>query len=111
GRRRPGCRCPRAEALGPLYRNLRAGGGAVMAIALTASQQRLLDMISSHIAATGTAPTVEEMRQALGVQSKSSVHNNLVALEKRGAIRRLPLRARAIEIVEPQCDALDAVLA
>lgn len=81
-----------------------------MAIALTPAQQRLLDVIRAHIAATGTAPTVDEMCVALGTRSKNTIHRHLVCMEERGAIRRLVGRARAIEVVGPQDDVLAAVM-
>jgi repressor LexA len=54
----------------------------------------------------GLAPTVEEMRVALGYRSKGSVYRLLAALEARGRIRRLPRRARALEVMRetaPSC--------
>ena len=78
-----------------------------MTHALTPAQQRLLDVIRAHIAATGTAPTYDEMRIATGIRSKSTIHHTLNRLEERGAIRRRPAHARAIEVVDPD-DALAA---
>ena len=78
-----------------------------MAYALTPAQQRLLDVIRAHIATTGVAPTFDEMRIAMGIRSKSTIHHTLNRLEERGAIRRRPAHARAIEVVDPD-DALAA---
>lgn len=66
---------------------------------LTAAQQRCLDFIRAHSAENGEAPSYDEMREALGLASKSGVNRLINALEERGAIRRLPNRRRAIEIV------------
>ena len=78
-----------------------------MTYALTPTQQRLLDVIRTHIAATGVAPTFDEMLAATGLRSKNTIHRLLNRLEERGAIRRWPNRARAIEVVDPD-DALAA---
>ncbi|REF69632.1 hypothetical protein [Paracoccus versutus] len=82
-----------------------------MAYALTPTQHRLLDLIRRHLASTGTAPSFDEMRAAMGINSKAGIHRLLIALEDRGAIRRLSGRARAIEVVGPQDDVLAAVMA
>ncbi len=66
---------------------------------LTAVQANALAYISCCIAENGVAPSFVEMREALGLASKEGVSRVLKALELRGAIRRLPNRARAIEIV------------
>jgi repressor LexA len=64
-------------------------------IALTAKQKQLLDYLDS----CERCPTFEEMKAAIGSKSKSGVHRLITALEERGFVRRLPNRARAIEIV------------
>lgn len=70
-------------------------------MSLTQHQAELLFFIGDRIANTGVAPSFDQMREHLGLKSKSGVHRLLAALEERGRIRRLPGRARAIEIVEP----------
>jgi SOS-response transcriptional repressor LexA len=67
---------------------------------LTARQKQLLDFIRSEIARCGVAPSYDEMAAAIGVRSKSGVNRLLLGLEERGAIRRLPSRRRAIEVIE-----------
>ena len=66
---------------------------------LTNRQRDLLGYIEAHIFRTGLAPTFSEMREAMSLKSKSSIHRLLEGLEHRGFIRRLPNRARALEIV------------
>lgn len=66
---------------------------------LTPKQQSLLRYIESHLLANGTAPSFEQMRTALNLKSKSGIHRLVTALEERGFIRRLPNRARALEVV------------
>ena len=68
---------------------------------LTQKQKELLDFISKHIAETkGVAPSFEQMKDAVSLKSKSGVHRLVTALEQRGHIRKLPNRARAIEVVK-----------
>ncbi len=67
--------------------------------ALTPKQRDLLDFIKAYAAAKETAPSFDEMREALGLKSKSGIHRLVGALEERGFIRRLVNRARAIEIL------------
>jgi SOS-response transcriptional repressor LexA len=67
---------------------------------LTRMQRVLLDFIGRHQAQEGTSPSFDEMREALGLRSKSGVHRLITGLEERGFIRRMPNRARAIEIIE-----------
>jgi SOS-response transcriptional repressor LexA len=69
---------------------------------LTPQQKQLLDFIVQRIDETGIGPSVEEMKCATGLKSKSLVHRRLIALEERGFIRRLRQRARAIEVVKPK---------
>lgn len=66
---------------------------------LTARQKDLLSLIEESIRADGTAPSFEEMKSSLGLTSKSGVHRLLSSLEERGFIRRIPNRARAIEVI------------
>lgn len=65
----------------------------------TRAQKQLYDFIVSR-AAAGVAPSFEEMKDAIGLKSKSGVHRLIVALEERGKIARLRNRARSIVPVE-----------
>ncbi len=67
---------------------------------LTAKQRELLLFINDRLAETGISPSFDEMREALTLKSKSGVHRLISALEERGFIRRLPNRARALEVVK-----------
>ena len=67
---------------------------------LTAKQQQLLRFIQSRLDTDGVSPSFEEMKDALDLKSKSGVHRLINALEERGFIRRLPNRARALEILK-----------
>ena len=66
---------------------------------LTAKQHELLNFIHERLSATGVSPSFDEMREALDLKSKSGVHRLISALEERQFIRRLPNRARALEVV------------
>lgn len=65
-------------------------------IPLTHKQKELLDYLS----ACDTCPSFDEMREAIGLRSKSGVHRLVEALQERGYIRRALNRARAIELVD-----------
>ncbi|WP_037501880.1 transcriptional repressor LexA [Sphingomonas jaspsi] len=67
---------------------------------LTAKQHELLNFIHQRLGATGVSPSFDEMREALDLKSKSGVHRLISALEERQFIRRLPNRARALEVVK-----------
>src|SRR5262245_51358579 len=67
---------------------------------LTTKQKDLLAFIHARLQETGVPPSFEEMKEALDLQSKSGVHRLIMALEERGFIRRLPHRARAIEVIK-----------
>lgn len=67
---------------------------------LTAKQHELLNFIHDRLAKTGVSPSFDEMREALDLKSKSGVHRLISALEERQFIRRLPNRARALEVVK-----------
>jgi repressor LexA len=70
---------------------------------LTAKQHELLRFIQRKLEETGISPSFEEMKDALDLKSKSGVHRLISALEERGFIRRLPNRARALEVLrEPE---------
>jgi repressor LexA len=67
---------------------------------LTAKQHELLTFIHDRLGRTGVSPSFDEMREALDLKSKSGVHRLISALEERKFIRRLPNRARALEIIK-----------
>lgn len=76
---------------------------------LTAKQHELLNFIHQRLSATGVSPSFDEMREALDLKSKSGVHRLISALEERQFIRRLPNRARALEVVKmPEVSAAPA---
>lgn len=66
---------------------------------LTRKQHDLVCFIDDRLRATGVSPSFEEMREALELKSKSGVHRLISALEERAFIRRLPNRARALEVL------------
>jgi len=68
---------------------------------LTQKQSELLAFLTSHMEMHDVPPSFDEMRDALGLASKSGIHRLVSALEERGYIRRLANRARAIEILRP----------
>src|SRR5438046_7157860 len=67
---------------------------------LTAKQRELLLLIDKRLKQDGISPSFDEMREALDLKSKSGVHRLISALEERGFIRRLPNRARALEVIK-----------
>ena len=66
---------------------------------LTRKQYELLVFVERRLNETGVSPSFEEMKDALGLRSKSGIHRLITGLEERGFIRRLPHRARALEIL------------
>jgi repressor LexA len=66
---------------------------------LTEKQKQLLFFIHERVQDTGIPPSFDEMKEALSLRSKSGIHRLISALEERGFIRRLPHRARALEIL------------
>ncbi len=66
---------------------------------LTAKQHELIRFIQQRLEETGISPSFEEMKEALDLKSKSGVHRLISALEERGFLRRLPNRARALEVI------------
>jgi repressor LexA len=66
---------------------------------LTRKQYELLVFINRRLSDGGVSPSFEEMKEALGLKSKSGIHRLISGLEERGFIRRLPHRARALEVV------------
>jgi repressor LexA len=67
---------------------------------LTAKQRELLLFINQRLMATGVSPSFDEMKDALRLKSKSGIHRLVGGLEERGFIRRLPHRARALEVTK-----------
>ncbi|HXP30575.1 MAG TPA: transcriptional repressor LexA [Stellaceae bacterium] len=66
---------------------------------LTKKQYELLIYINRRLTETGVSPSFEEMKEALGLRSKSGIHRLISGLEERGFIKRLAHRARALEVV------------
>ena len=67
---------------------------------ITEQQKKCLDLIKAQIDELGYPPSFEELKDRLGLKSKSGIHRILSALEERGYIKRLPGRARAIEVFD-----------
>ena len=67
---------------------------------LTRKQQELLLFIQERMKESGIPPSFDEMKDALNLASKSGIHRLITALEERGFIRRLPNRARALEVIK-----------
>jgi repressor LexA len=72
---------------------------------LTKKQHELLQFISRHLSQHGVSPSFDEMKEALGLRSKSGIHRLITGLEERGFIRRLAHRARALEVIREPEDA------
>ena len=67
---------------------------------LTKKQKNLLLFINKKLRSSGISPSYEEMKESLNLKSKSGIHRLISALEERGFIRRLPHKARALEVVK-----------
>jgi repressor LexA len=67
---------------------------------LTRKQFELLRVVHERLKESGVPPSFDEMKDALDLRSKSGIHRLITALEERGFIRRLPNRARAIEVIK-----------
>ncbi len=67
---------------------------------LTRKQHELLSYINEYLSEHGVSPSFDEMKDALGLRSKSGIHRLITALEERGFIARLPHRARALEVLK-----------
>ena len=79
---------------------------------LTRKQYELLRFINERLKEAGVPPSFDEMKDALDLRSKSGIHRLITALEERGFIRRLPNRARAIEVIKlPELAAPAAAIA
>lgn len=74
---------------------------------LTKKQHQLLLFIRERLNAGGVSPSFDEMKEALNLKSKSGIHRLITALEERGFLRRLPHRARALEVVKLPEDAAE----
>lgn len=85
---------PLGEAAAGLWKYLKGMTGM-----LTRKQRELLQFIQDRLGQTGVSPSFDEMKDALGLKSKSGVHRLITGLEERGFIRRLPHRARALEVM------------
>ena len=85
-----------------------------MSFGLTRRQRQVFDFIRAKIEAHNVPPSYDEIKQAVGLKSKSSVARIIDELEERGAIRRLPGRSRSIEIVRQAMtvpsDLVDAII-
>lgn len=77
-------------------------------IGLTPRQQQCLDFIKATIAARGYPPTYDEIATSLQLHSRSGIQRLVIGLERRGLLRRIPGKARAIEVIDPR--AMQAVL-
>ena len=67
---------------------------------LTKKQKNLLLYINKKLRSSGISPSYEEMKESLNLKSKSGIHRLISALEERGFIRRLPHKARALEVIK-----------
>ena len=67
---------------------------------LTKKQKNLLLFINRKLRSSGISPSYEEMKESLNLKSKSGIHRLISALEERGFIRRLPHKARALEVIK-----------
>jgi repressor LexA len=78
---------------------------------LTRKQYELLLFIRERLSQSGVSPSFDEMKDALGLRSKSGIHRLISGLEERGFIRRLAHRARALEVVKLPDNAAQAAAA
>ena len=74
---------------------------------LTRKQHELLTYIDNHLNNDGVPPSYDEMKDALGLKSKSGIHRLITGLEERGFIRRLPHKARALEVLKKPQNMID----
>ena len=76
---------------------------------LTKKQSELLRFINERLKETGVPPSFDEMKDALDLRSKSGIHRLITGLEDRGFLRRLPHRARALQVLKlPETAAMPA---
>src|SRR5256712_14196148 len=76
------------------------GGGEAMATPLTDRQRQVLEHIATSIRRNGIVPSVREIGQALGMRSPSTVHQHLMALERKGYVKRYGDRMRVLEVLD-----------
>jgi repressor LexA len=76
---------------------------------LTRKQYQLLVFIDHKLKESGVSPSFDEMKEAFGLRSKSGIHRLITALEERGFLRRLPHRARALEVLRLPENVIPAV--
>lgn len=74
---------------------------------LTRKQHELLTFIDTHLQSYGVSPSYDEMKEALNLKSKSGIHRLISGLEERGFIRRLPHKARALEVLKKPQNMID----
>jgi repressor LexA len=75
-----------------------------MALIIYKRQRQILDYIQQYIQANGTAPTLRQIAEAIGVSSLATVHEHLETLQEKGLIKRKTGKTRSIELVNPQVD-------
>ena len=75
-----------------------------MALIVYRRQQQILDFIRQHIESNGTAPTLKQIAEALGVSSLATVHEHLQALQEKGLIKRKQGKVRAIELTKVESE-------
>jgi len=73
-----------------------------MALVIYKRQKQILDFIKQHIQISGTAPTLKEIAQSLGVSSLATVHEHLITLEEKGLIKRKTGKTRAIKLMDDE---------
>lgn len=73
-----------------------------MALVIYKRQKQILDFIKQHIQISGSAPTLKEIAQSLGVSSLATVHEHLITLEEKGLIKRKTGKTRSIKLVEDE---------
>ncbi len=71
-----------------------------MALIIYKRQRQILDFIKQHIQISGSAPTLREIAESLGVSSLATVHEHLITLEEKGLIKRKTGKTRAIKLIE-----------
>src|ERR671922_1382213 len=78
-------------------------------LVLTRKQNELLLFINKRLNDAGVSPSFDEMKEALRLKSKSGIHRLITGLEERGFLRRLPHRARALQVLKlPEAAAMPA---
>ena len=75
-----------------------------MAYTITDKQREVFDFLKSYIEENGRSPSYEEIKEETGLSHKSAVHNIIKSLERRGWIKTLPHKSRAIEIIHESAE-------